>query len=276
MSDLHTQAPTRLLDDPTLDPSLRADLELARSHAPVAYSVDAGLARFEQSLHGATTVPPGGSVAGVRVLGWFVGAIVLVGGLGYLALGPGRTADGSEASAPVVAQVDDVEAKHEVRAETAPVIGLRHSDVNARPVGPGASESVAEAWEPDGAGVGTASAQATGGGPVVQVPSPPQPTSKLTTPTVQKPAPSLADEAAQINAARKALAGGDPSEALALMEAAEQAFPKGAMIQERHGYTILALVALDRRTDADTRADAYLERWPNGPLSRRVRDALGR
>jgi hypothetical protein len=48
------------------------------------------------------------------------------------------------------------------------------------------------------------------------------------------------------------------------------------MIQERRGYAILALVALGRRSEADQQADAYLERWPNGPLSRRVRDALGR
>ena len=36
MSDPLTQEPTRLLDDPDLDPDLRHDLEIASQHAPIA------------------------------------------------------------------------------------------------------------------------------------------------------------------------------------------------------------------------------------------------
>jgi hypothetical protein len=139
-------------------------------------------------------------------------------------------------------------------------------------------EPVAEAGHPARVGdAGAALAQAEGGDPALDAPKPPRPatTHPVTGPVTEPPAPSLADEAAQINAARKALAR-DPAQTLALMQAAEQQFPNGAMIQERRGYAILALVALGRTQEAEAQADAYLERWPNGPLSRRVRDALGR
>ncbi len=278
MSDPLTQEPTRLLDDPDLDPSLRHDLELARSHAPVAYSVDAGIARFEQTIHGATTIPPGGSVSGLRVVGWFVGAVAVLGGIGFLLLGLGGEA---ESTGDAIAEVDRVESTHTVRTEEEPVAVLRSSDASGGPT-PVVSESVAEAEERDGAGdAGTAPAQSITGGdsPTLDAPTPPRPTSKShepkSRPEPPSPKPSLADEAAQINAARKALAS-NPSKTLALMEAAEHEFPDGSMVQERRGYAILALVALGRSFEADERADAYLKRWPKGPLSRRVRDALGR
>jgi hypothetical protein len=273
MSDPLSQEPTRLLDDPELDLGLRHDLEIASKHAPLNYSVDAGLARFEQAIHGATTVPAGGSISGLRVLGWFLGAVALIGGAGYL-IAEGR---GTATSHDAVAQV--ASAATTIRTEEEPVAVPRSSDARELPSGPLARESVGEAGMRDGAGdAGPASTQAEGGSPTLDAPVPPRPASKPSTKSVAEaadPAASLADEAAQINAARKALAS-DPGKALALMEAAEQQFPDGAMIQERRGYTILALVALGRDDDAEALAGAYLQRWPNGPLSRRVRDALER
>ncbi|MFO7564528.1 MAG: hypothetical protein R6X02_17920 [Enhygromyxa sp.] len=278
MSDPLTQAPTRLLDDPNLDPGLRRDLELASAHAPVAYSLDAGLARFEQTIHGATTVPPGGSVTGLRVLGWFLGAAVVIGGVGYLLSASPSEAPGHPV-ADGLARADAPGTAGTVRSEEEPVAVPPSSEVRERPAGELAHESVAEAGERDGAGdAGTASAQAEGGSPAPDAPAPLRPASKPTVDDAAKPSSpstSLADEAAQINAARKALAS-DPARALALMRSAEQQFPEGAMIQERRGYTILALVALGRTSEAEAAADTYLERWPQGTLSRRVREALGR
>lgn len=280
MSEHLSQEPTRLLDDPDLDLDLRHDLELARNSPPVAYSLDAGLARFEQTIHGATTLPPGGSLSGLRVLGWFVGAVALLGGVGYLLLDREDEPESSDAIAQVDRSPDRPEpsgATHEVRTEEEPVAVPRSSDASGGPSGLPTSESVTEAQERDGAGdAGTALVQAEGGSPALDAPAPPRPTSK-SQPPKPEPAPStsLADEAKQINAARKALAS-DPGKALELMEAAEKQFPDGSMIQERRGYAILALVALGRSSEAEQRADAYLKRWPNGPLSRRVREALGR
>jgi hypothetical protein len=277
MTDPLSTEPTRLLDDPDLDPSLRHDLELARVHSPIAYSVDAGLARFEQAIHGASTMPPGGSIAGLRVLGWFLGAAVVLGGVGYW-LTALRGGDDQVARADTSAAT--------VRSEEELVADPPSSDVHENLLhaasaaeGPLVHESIAEAGERAGAGdAGTAPTQAEGGSPELDAPAPPRSTSKPARPGPVEPnheAPSLADEAAQINAARKALAS-DPSKTLALMQAAEQQFPNGAMIEERRGYTILALVALGRTTEAEAAADAYLERWPKGTLSRRVREALGR
>jgi hypothetical protein len=286
MSDPNTQAPTRLLDDPALDGALRHDLELARANAPVAYDVDAGLSRFEQTLEGAGAAPAASGAAstgvatGARVLGWVLGAAVLVGG------GVGATWMMGQADAEYVrVATPEVEPSTKVRAEEAPVAGASSSDASESPQGSRSSESVAVVGVRGGAGdAGTAPAQAEGGSPALDAPAPPRPASKSPSATedaedtkadgAPESAPSLADEAKLINAARKALER-DPAKALALVEEAEQLFPSGAMIQERRGYAILALIELGRAAEAEQRADAYLQRWPNGPLSRRVRDTLG-
>jgi hypothetical protein len=258
------QIPIRLLDDPSLLASdggwdaLRRDLELASNHAPITFDVEAGLARFEQARLATKLDSTAGS--SLRVLGWVVGATVLIGG----ALGAAGLI-GQEDAPRIFAAMTPVN-DTDLRIEGGPVAGPASS--HARPPG----EPVAEAGPSARVGdAGAALAQPEGGDPALDVPKPPRP---ATTHPVT-PAPSLADEAAQINAGRNAL-DDDPAATLALLQAAEQQFPNGAMIQERRGYAILALVALGRRSEADQQADAYLERWPNGPLSRRVRDALGR
>jgi hypothetical protein len=280
MNQPSAQEPVRLLDDPSVDPLLRGDLEAAQQHA-VAFPVDAGLARFEQTVAGASTLPPGGSVAGLRVLSWFTGAAALVGG-GLLAAwlvgdpepaGPkddgalALAADGSEEAEPDPKQV--LRPGGDAVADTSPTDPV--------PLDP---ESVAEVGSPSGAGDAgadeatvEAEVEAEGDNPVRDEPTPPRPTSKSDTHDEAPPALDAADEARQLNAARQALKA-DPAKALALAEAGEEQFPNGALVQERRGYAILALVALDRRDEAERRAEAYLERWPKGALSRRIRDAL--
>lgn len=259
------QSPIRLLEDPALSDALRRDLELASSHAPIAFDVDAGLARFEQARLG--TKLNGAAGSGVRVLAWVVGATVLLGG----AFGAARLMQQDDAPRITAAMAPPKDT--DLRSEDAPVAGLTSS--HAREPGEPVAETGQQARVGD---AGAALAQPEGGDPALDAPKPPRPAAThpdTTLPVAGPPTPSLADEAAQINAARKALAD-DPATTLALMQAAEQQFPNGAMIQERRGYAILALVALGRTAEAQEQADAYLERWPNGPLSRRVRDALGR
>jgi hypothetical protein len=190
--------------------------------------------------------------------------------VGYL-IAQGR----AQPSHDPVAQV--ASATTTVRTEEEPVAVPRSSDARELPAGPLARESVAEVGMRAGAGDAGPATQAEGDSPALDAPAPPRPASK----SGKKPAPDkaglvdfLESEAALVNAARKALPT-DPAKALALMEEAEQHYSGGAMVQERRGYTILALVALGRTDEAQGLADAYLERWPNGPLSRRVRDALG-
>lgn len=255
------QSPIRLLDDPALSDALRRDLELASSHAPIRFDVEAGLARFEQARFG--TKLNGAAGSGLRVLAWVVGATVLIGG----AIGAAGLIQRDDApriaSGPMTPATDT-----DLRSEDDPVVGLP-SSLAREP-----AEPVAEAGHQARVGdAGAALVQPEGGDPALDAPKPPRPATAH--PVAPPSEPSLADEAAQINAARKALAD-DPAKTLALMQAAEQQFPNGAMIQERRGYAILALVALGRTQEAQQQADAYLERWPNGPLSRRVSDALGR
>jgi hypothetical protein len=259
------QIPIRLLDDAHVSDELRRDLELASSHAPITYDVEAGLARFEQARLGTKLDAAAGS--GLRVLGWVIGATVLLGG----ALGAAGLIGQDEAPRITAAMTPPKDT--DLHREGAPVAGLpsSHAPKPGEPVAePGHQARVGDA--------GAALAQPEGGDPALDAPKPPRPATThpdATDSDADAPTPSLADEAVQINAARQALAN-DPAKTLALMQAAEQQFPNGAMIQERRGYAILALVALGRTAEAEQQANAYLERWPNGPLSRRVKDALGR
>jgi hypothetical protein len=281
MSEPFTHDPPRLIE--SADLGLRNDLELARA-ARVGYPVDAGLARFESSLAGASTLPGGGTVGGFAVLRWFLGASTLLGVavVAWLAIRgepepePG---DRTPAVAALEAEPNDSNAQFrsedgevaEIDSTTPGVASDASSVVGTDPkssLGSDARESVAETQQPDGDGMNGASVRSSGGDPAGQLAASPRPASK-STPVVD---PAI-DEAKLIDAARKALAE-DPAGALELTEQAAKRFPDGAMIQERRGYAILALLALDRRDEAEQQAGEYLERWPKGPLSRRIETAL--
>ncbi|NVB43193.1 hypothetical protein G6O69_35545 [Pseudenhygromyxa sp. WMMC2535] len=292
MNDLSLEEPTRLIDDPAVDRRLRSDLEHAREHAPLSYSVDAGLSRFEQAVAGASTVPPGGSLTGIRALGWFTGATALL-GFGLLALwltkdepAHMRADAGADSGTAMAAATSSELDEHAEPADTrGPDQKIRDEGASVAVPAPSvageaiAGESVAEARLRDGAGDAGDTpdmvvADAGGNSPAPNASAPPRPSSKSRQPSPTDPEPLALDEARQINAARRALSE-DPARALAITEAAELAFPEGALIQERRGYAILALAALDRHAEARARARDYLARWPQGSLSRRVREAVG-
>ena len=265
MSQNPSTEPSRLLDDPAIDGLLRRDLELARAHAPVTYDASAGLARFERAL--ASGVSAGASAnASVattgRVLGWIVGAAVLVGGVG----GATWVMSQADVDQRVVANASPL--TEEVRSEDAAVVGSASSSRGATI---GARATVAEdRLEPEAEDAGSPDSGEVGGDSrAAASANPPRPSSKSSDAAL----PAFSTEAEAINAARKALTS-DPARALSLIEAAAREFPDGALVQEREGYAILALLALGRRAEAEERAADYLERWPMGPLSRRVRDAL--
>lgn len=279
MSDLHHE-PQRLIES-DLDAGLRHDLGLARA-SRVAYPVDAGLARFEASLAGASTLPSGGTLAGFGVLRWFLvgGSVIALGVSAWLAAS--KPSQPEQARAPTSTQV--VAAGLDTDTEVRPEDEVADA---ASPKGSGGVSSGAgtpAVQQPDGGardsvagvqvGLGDAVGGDSDGGKSEQIDAAlPRPSSKSPR---ERPDPELAalDEAKLIDAARKALAA-DPARTLELTQEATKRFPSGAMVQERRGYAILALVALDRRDEAETMADEYLERWPKGPLSHRVREALG-
>lgn len=286
MTEPFTHEPTRLLHSAgAADLGLRHDLELARASRP-EYAVDAGLARFEATLAGASTLPTGGTVAGFAVLRWFLGVSAML-GVGVVAwllsesASPGRDSASGDPQA-VLALAEAPELAPEFRSEdgkvaeidspTHAVGGDASSVVGIQPESsPGSDvrESVAETQQPDGDGKIEASVRLDGGEPAGQLAASPRPSSK-SSPAVE---PAV-EEAKLIDAARKALVD-DPARALELTEQVAERFPTGAMVQERRGYAILALLALGRHVEAEQQAGEYLERWPKGPLSRRIRDGLG-
>lgn len=271
MTDL-IHEPQRLIES-DLDAGLRHDLELARA-TRVAYPVEAGLARFEASLAGASTLPSGGTVAGFGVLRWFLvgGSVIALGVSAWLAASK-PTREQAQARAPTTAAAvaDDVQVRPEDEVAVVAASPSGSGDVSSGAGVPSEPrESVAGVQVELGDAVGASS---DGGKPEQVETALPRPTSKSPR---ERPDPQLAalEEAKLIDAARKALSD-DPARTLELTKEASKRFPSGAMVQERRGYAILALVALDRRDEAETMASEYLERWPKGPLSHRVREALG-
>lgn len=83
----------------------------------------------------------------------------------------------------------------------------------------------------------------------------------------------LVREMRMLKAAQAAL-GSNPSRALSLARQGEREFPGSTFSQERRHLLILALVELGRLDEAKGRAADYLDRYPRGPFSDRVRTAL--
>lgn len=85
---------------------------------------------------------------------------------------------------------------------------------------------------------------------------------------------SLAEEAAQLERARRALAS-DPAGALALLSEHAAAFPSGKLGAERELLAIDALVRLGRRDEARARARVMLARSPGGLYAARLEKMFG-
>jgi hypothetical protein len=77
-------------------------------------------------------------------------------------------------------------------------------------------------------------------------------------------------------AAQMRLALGDsPREALELARSGQRQFPEGMFVKERRAHEVLALDALGRASEAQARAQSFLQDYPSGPQSERVRRIFG-
>ena len=139
MTDPLSQAPTRLLDDPSLGGLLRDDLQFASNAAPRPYNVEAGLARFEQAINGGAAAAAS-TGAGLRVLGWLVGATVLVSGgigAGWMANMSGSAPADHASVIPVAAELEtrDQDAPQGAPQDT-PLIGAKSSNAGPSAIAP--------------------------------------------------------------------------------------------------------------------------------------------
>jgi hypothetical protein len=72
------------------------------------------------------------------------------------------------------------------------------------------------------------------------------------------------------------LLSSDPARALAISRQLRTRFPQGYFVEERAYVEVMALLELGRTAEARAKADAFGRAYPNGPYSRRVRDAIER
>jgi hypothetical protein len=87
--------------------------------------------------------------------------------------------------------------------------------------------------------------------------------------------PSLEEDARLLREAHAALAAGDASGALKLLDTHAARFPASALEPERSAERVFALCLAGRADDARSAAGAFLRAHPEGPLARRVRASCG-
>ncbi len=86
-----------------------------------------------------------------------------------------------------------------------------------------------------------------------------------------RPAPSLDEEVAAIDQARRVLAGGDAASALGMLDAYEARYPRSALEQEATELRIEALYGAGKRAQADKLAARFLAAHPSSPYARVLR-----
>jgi hypothetical protein len=85
----------------------------------------------------------------------------------------------------------------------------------------------------------------------------------------------LREESAAVLAIRKTLLGGDPGEALRMLDRARSDFPAGALAEEREALAVRALVASGQGEAARQRGSAFLRAHPKSPHVSEVRALAG-
>lgn len=107
--------------------------------------------------------------------------------------------------------------------------------------------------------------------PRAEAPAPPTAKTERSNAKPAASAAALRAELSALDAARAALAGGNPQGALALLDSYDRANPRGLLRLEAEVLRIDALAKSGRTEAAKKRAEAFLARHPNSVLASRVR-----
>ena len=94
-------------------------------------------------------------------------------------------------------------------------------------------------------------------------------------PPPARPEPRPADDEATATARAREVVRSHPERALALLDAADQAYPDGALAEERAAMRVDALVFAQRIGEARDAAEVYLARYPHGPQAQRIEMLTG-
>ncbi len=254
--------PRRLLSDPDgATPFERGLLEsysaeqpsaAARTRALGIASVAAGtVATIGVAAGAGAAAPKAAGLAGLAVFKWVVIGVAVAGA----------------ATAVVV-----------VRPDPEPVVT---TSTKASPVAP-AKATAAVAPTPQVTAVAEAMVEPPAISPadLRAAPSAPAPVAQRATATPVAAAPaapasgSLPAEIAALDRARKALEGGDPAQALTLVDAYESQYPNGTFSEEAEVLRIEALAKRGDRARATSAGQRFLAAHPTSPHAARIRAIL--
>jgi hypothetical protein len=261
--------PPRLLDDPTLAPDVRSDLERTAA-TPYAYDAATGLTALTAAIGalpaagassaaaaaeagagaGAQTTAPAAKAAawiasagGKLALAATGAAVVVVGAIAWPRPAPERGARPATALHPSAPTRATPEPKP-VTAPDAPAKAAREALAPAPTPAPDAIDRELAAIR--------ARAERAGG--------------------------SAADAALRREiddlGRIKALLDSDPAQAYRLAQTGHREYRRGMLRHEREGLAVLALWNLDRGVEAATRARAFLARYPASPLAAEIERRL--
>ena len=242
--------PQRLLDDPSMAASLRADLAQAKAAGLAGFDVAAGAASLNAAIAAETgAVATVGTATGLSK--GLIAAVVGVVSAGAIAWFVARGEPESPSVQPVAIAAEDETPEAEPTPEPKPAAPLPEPTFVANP------EPTPE--------------------PPVAVEPAPEPVAKAPPKRKRaKAAPTEADylrEAKLIAEARRAMKT-EPKRALTLLKEAKSEFPRGLLREEREALTILTLDALGRTDQARASAERFLKKHGEGPYGDAVRQIL--
>ncbi len=259
-----TNDPIRLIDDPSVVSSLRADLAEAASAGLEGFDLAAGVAGLNAAIAadvtGATAVTTGAAKASGGWVGKAIVAAVLVGGgaAAWFATRPDPEASATPAHIAATS-VDNAEPHRAAPVESVAQPAAPAPDVHSTPRVPAAVP--VEPTSPAPAAVEPTAPKAR---PAVKA---------AHKPAAKPKANDFVREARLIADARQALKT-DPQRALALLKDARRSFPRGMLAEEREALTVVALSALGKSDEAARRGDRFLKKHGKGPYAEAVRQAL--